>query len=78
MTNCTQQSFEFPALKRRKIECEFSGGNITSDGGVLLLRQMDAKPELMKSVDQVLYNPRNPSLIKHDNKNCNITLTSLK
>jgi|GEM_PF-7095141 len=42
MTNSNQVSLEFPALKtgliRRKIEVQFSGGEVTSDGGVLLLR----------------------------------------
>jgi len=36
VTNCTAAQIEFPAFKRRKIEAQFSGGAITSDGGVLL------------------------------------------
>ena len=58
MTNCTQESFEFPALKRRKVEAEFSGGDITSDGGVLLLREVDRRLGLMKAISQVLHDPR--------------------
>jgi len=34
VTGCTQTAFDFPALKRRKAQAEFSGGDITSDGGV--------------------------------------------
>lgn len=41
MTGCIQESLEFPAVKRRKVEAEFSGGEISSGGGVLLLRQAD-------------------------------------
>ncbi len=41
MTNCTQGSFEFQACKRRIVEANFQGGDITSDGGVLLLQQVD-------------------------------------
>ncbi len=41
MTECTQESFEFPACKRRVVEANFEGGDITTDGGVLLLRQAD-------------------------------------
>ena len=41
MTDCTQESFEFPAVKRRKVEATFSGGEISSDGGVVLLREAD-------------------------------------
>ena len=65
MPNCTQQSFSFPALKRRKIEAEFSGGDITSDGGVLLLRQVDQKLGLLEAVNQVLQDPRDQDQIKH-------------
>ena len=38
VTECTQESFDFPACKRRKVEASFEGGDITSDGGVLLLQ----------------------------------------
>jgi len=65
MTNCTQKTFSFPSLKRRKIEAGFSGGDITSDGGVLLLRQMDERLGLLKSVDQMLPDPRHPEFIVH-------------
>jgi hypothetical protein len=51
VTDCTQTSFEFPDLKRRKVQAEFSGGEITSDGGVLLLRQIDRRLGLLKAVD---------------------------
>ena len=47
MTNSTETSFEFPALKTgqttRKIEVQFSGGEVTSDAGVFLLREVDRK-----------------------------------
>lgn len=41
MPNCNQVYIDFPALKRRKIHTQFSGGEISSDGGVLFLRQID-------------------------------------
>jgi len=36
-----QLGFEFPGLGRRKIEANFAGGQVSSDGGVMLLRQVD-------------------------------------
>jgi len=57
MTNCNQAIFEFPALKRRKVQAEFTGGDITSDGGVLLLRQIERRLGLMKTVDSVIRDP---------------------
>ena len=65
MSNCTDELLEFPALKRKKIQAQFSGGDITSDGGVLLLREVDRQLGLLKSVDQVLHDPRHPERIVH-------------
>lgn len=66
MTYCKQETIEFPALKSKKIQADFSGGEITSDGGVLLLRQMDRQLGLLKAVDQVIPDPRNPKYIQHN------------
>jgi len=65
MTNCTQKSFYFPSFSRRKIEAKFSGGDVTSDGGVLLLREIDRQLQLSKQLSEVIPDPRNPELITH-------------
>ena len=65
MTNCTQAVFDFPVLKRRKVQAAFSGGEITSDGGALLLRQIDRRLGLMKAIDAVIPDPRNLDYITH-------------
>lgn len=41
MADCTPKKVEFPPCKNRRVEAEFSGGNVTSDGGALLLREAD-------------------------------------
>jgi len=41
MANCNPTPLQFSPLNRKKIETNFSGGSLTSDGGVLLLREMD-------------------------------------
>ena len=66
MTKCTQTKLEFPPLKRRKIEAEFSGGDVTSDGGVLLLREVDHQLGLLEAVDKVIPDPRDPRYTLHD------------
>lgn len=43
MTICTTKKIEFARSKGRKIEAGFSGGDITSDGGILLLRMANRK-----------------------------------
>ena len=41
MTECTQQSFGFEGHFYRQVTAEFDGGQQTSDGGGLLLRETD-------------------------------------
>jgi hypothetical protein len=43
MTDCSQQKFEFQGEKSQRVTAEFSGERLTSDGGLLLLRQLEAK-----------------------------------
>ena len=66
MTNCTQESFEFPVLKRRIVEANFQGGDITSDGGVLLLQQVDRRLGLNEAVARTLDDPRRQASVDHD------------
>ena len=65
MTECTQTAFEFPPLQRRRVQAEFSGGDITSDGGVLLLREADRRLGLTAAVDAILPDPRHAGYITH-------------
>ena len=69
MANCTETSFEFPVLKsnqvRRKIHINFGGGEITSDGCVLLLREIDRKIGLTEDLAKHLNDPRNPVQVEH-------------
>ena len=57
---------EFGRLGRRVIEANFQGGAISSDGGVLLLRQMDRRMGLSDSVAAALNDPRAPERIRHE------------
>lgn len=65
MPKCAQTELTFPSFDRRKIEANFAGGEVSSDGGVLLLRQADRRLGLVKALDAVLPDPRDPLLITH-------------
>jgi hypothetical protein len=65
MTDCTQELFHFPSFDRRKIEASFTGGDVSSDGGIFLLRQADRRLGLVAGLDAVLPDPRNPHFIIH-------------
>ncbi len=60
-----QTKVEFPPLNRRKIETEFSSGDITSNGSVLLLRDIDNRLGLLSAVDAVIPDPSDPRNIVH-------------
>lgn len=49
-TDCKNQPLLFQALGRRKVLADFSGGTLSSDGGVLLLRQIDRSLGLSRAV----------------------------
>ena len=66
MTKCYQKSFEFPRVNRRIVEARFDGGDITSDGGVLLLRQADRLTGLSDSIARALSDPRRQASCDHD------------
>ena len=40
MTECNNQPMLFSNLQRKKIQADFNGGQITSDAGGLLLREV--------------------------------------
>lgn len=65
MPNCTQKEFGFPSFDRRKIEASFKGGDVSSDGGVMLLRQADRRLRLTTALNGTLLDPRDPLLITH-------------
>lgn len=65
MPKCTQKEFGFPSFDRREIEANFGGGDVSSDGGVMLLREADRRLGLVQALDAVLPDPRHPDLIVH-------------
>jgi hypothetical protein len=41
MADCNQSELEFQGLSRRKVQVDFRGGQVSSDGGGLLLREVE-------------------------------------
>ena len=65
MPKCTVSEMEFGRQGRRLIEANFEGGAISSDGGLMLLRQTDRRIGLTTAVADVLHDPRDPALVTH-------------
>lgn len=60
------EKLTFSPLSRRQIEADFSGGHITSDAGLLLLREVDKQHRLTQHLASVLKDDRNPLLVRHE------------
>jgi hypothetical protein len=69
VTECYQRSLEFPRVKRRRIEVNFDGGDITSDGGVVLLREIDRRLGLTKALDRAIDDARVQGRCEHKQLN---------
>jgi len=65
MPKCTEAKIDFGRLGRRIIEADFTGGDLSSDGGVMLLRQVDERLGLSRAAAAVLPDPRDPERIEH-------------
>lgn len=65
MPNCTNEPIELGKVGRRVIEAAFDGGDIVSDGGVLLLRQVDQRIGLTRAVARVFEDRRRHASISH-------------
>ena len=63
-TRISQFCFSF--YRRHPIHCDFSGGQITSDAGLLPLRAFDQRHHLTRDWAAVLSDPRNDQRLCHD------------
>ena len=64
-TDCTEQSLLFQDLHRRKVVADFSGGTLSSDGGALLLGQVDNNLGLTMALADCFADYRNPLFVDH-------------
>jgi hypothetical protein len=65
MTECNPLSFGFHPPCGRELVAGFDGGTITSDGGALLLRQVEQSTGLLRQFAQCFGDHRDPELIEH-------------
>ena len=65
MTKCKRNQPALKRLTRQAVEFDFEGGTLTSDGGLLLLREADRRINLMGRVNEAIPDPRDPRYISH-------------
>src|SRR5213594_3620265 len=64
-TECTQVSFRFHPLSQREVVARFDGGSITSDGGGLLLREVERRTGILRQFAACFTDHRDPALVEH-------------
>ena len=57
--------FDLPAVSLKKVSASFDGGAISSDGGLLLLREADRRLGLTRMLASCVQDRRDPSRISH-------------
>ena len=65
MTECNQTQFPFEAHFSRQVVAEFSGQQMTTDGGALLLRAADRRIGLLERVARCFTDARDPERVEH-------------
>lgn len=64
-TECKPEQIKFHGLGRRNVVGQFDGGRITSDGGGILLREVENRTHILKRLSQCFHDYRDPELIEH-------------
>jgi hypothetical protein len=65
VTDCTFSKIEFPACNRRRVELDFAGGDISSNGGALLLAQAERQTGLLADLAGRLDDRRQAGKVSH-------------
>ena len=64
-TKCNTEQLAFQGLGRREVVGRFDGGEISSDGGGLLLREVEQRTQILRRLSQCFTDRRDPARIEH-------------
>jgi hypothetical protein len=64
-TECNPAYLDFPMLGSRQVLADFDGGDISSDGGALLLRETERLTGIIRQFAACFHDHRNPDLTEH-------------
>jgi len=65
MNISSQESLHFSSLSSKEVRADFSGGEMTSDAGVLLLRETEKQIGILSALSRVITDKRHQGYIKH-------------
>src|SRR3982075_1917494 len=65
MTDDTLLPFDLPSVRRKKLTIDFDGGNQSSDGGLLLLREAERQLGVCRRLAEAMPDRRDPDRVRH-------------
>jgi hypothetical protein len=65
MTDDTLLPFDLPSVRRKKLTVDFNGGNQSSDGGLLLLREAERRLGVCRRLAEAMPDRRDPDRVRH-------------
>jgi hypothetical protein len=65
MTECIQETFTFPSLGTRAVVARFDGGAVVSDGGAVLLGEVERQTNILHRFAACFTDQRDPLRIEH-------------
>jgi len=65
MRKNTNQTMLFKEISGKKVEVDFNGGEVSSDAGLLFLRETESKIGIINKVANAIHDKRHPSYVKH-------------
>jgi hypothetical protein len=65
MNKYNSSSLIFNSISGKKVQARFDGGEVTSDAGILLLRETERHENLISSFTLCIHDTRNPFHVRH-------------
>ena len=65
MTQNTKQMMIFKDISHKKVTADFKGGDVSSDGVLLFLREVESKVKIIRRITDVLSDQRHPGYVKY-------------
>lgn len=66
MSKYTKQLMLFKEISGKKVEIDFDGGEVSSDAGILLLKETESEIGIINKVAEAIIDKRHQSYVKHE------------
>lgn len=65
-TECSAETYSFGRLERRPVIADFSGGQLSNDGGLILVAEMDRRCRITERIAACVTDHREQGRVQHE------------